>query len=128
MSRATSLVAVAQQVSIAAGVAIGALAVDLTLWRRGRSTITAADFQPAFIAIALISACAFFVFVRLPADAGAELARRHAGAGARPTEATDQKLRRLSSSAKSRRQQIELGRVRAARGGLDVLDAARNRA
>ena len=41
MSRATSLVAVAQQVSISAGVAIGALAVDLTLWHRGRSTITA---------------------------------------------------------------------------------------
>ena len=31
MSRATSLVAVAQQVSIAVGVAVGALAVDLTL-------------------------------------------------------------------------------------------------
>ena len=31
MSRATSLVAVAQQVSISVGVAIGALAVDLTL-------------------------------------------------------------------------------------------------
>jgi MFS transporter len=92
MSRATSLVAVAQQVSIAAGVAIGALAVDLTLWGRGHSTITAADFQPAFIAIALISACAFFVFVRLPADAGAELARRQPGPVPGPTEATDQKL------------------------------------
>ncbi len=92
MSRATSLVAVAQQVSIAAGVAIGALAVDLTLWHRGRSTITAADFQPAFIAIGLISACAFFVFVRLPADAGAELARRQPGPVPGPTEATDQKL------------------------------------
>jgi EmrB/QacA subfamily drug resistance transporter len=92
MSRATSLVAVAQQVSIAAGVAIGALAVDLTLWHRGRSTITAADFQPAFIAIGLISACAFFVFVRLPADAGAELARRQPGPVPSPTEATDQKL------------------------------------
>src|SRR5262245_65868160 len=46
MSRATSLVAVAQQVSISVGVAIGALAVDLTLWARGRDTITAADFRP----------------------------------------------------------------------------------
>ena len=52
MSRATSLVAVAQQVSISVGVAIGALAVDLTLWARGHTTITAADFQPAYIAIA----------------------------------------------------------------------------
>ena len=84
MSRATSLVAVSQQVSISAGVAIGALAVDLTLWARGTSVITAADFQPAFIAIAVIAGCAFFVFARMPADAGAELARRIADAGRRP--------------------------------------------
>ncbi len=92
MSRATSLVAVAQQVSISAGVAIGALAVDLTLRWRGRTDITAADFQPAFIVIGLISACAFFVFIRLPPDAGAELARRTPGPTPGPTEATDQKL------------------------------------
>jgi EmrB/QacA subfamily drug resistance transporter len=92
MSRATSLVAVAQQVSISVGVAIGALAVDLTLWARGRTTITAADFQPAFIAIAVISACAFFVFWRMPADAGAELARRTPGPNPGPTDGTDQKL------------------------------------
>ncbi len=92
MSRATSLVAVAQQLSISVGVAIGALAVDLTLWRRGHATITAADFQPAYIAIAVISACAFFVFVRLPPDAGAELARRSPGPAPGPTEATDQRM------------------------------------
>ncbi len=87
MSRATSLVAVAQQVSISVGVAIGALAVDLTLWARGHTTITAPDFQPAFLVIAVISACAFFVFVRMPVDAGAELARRTPAPGA--TEATE---------------------------------------
>src|SRR5262249_20646067 len=54
MSRATSLVAVAQQVSISVGVAIGALAVDLTLLVRGHDTITAADFQPAYLTIAVI--------------------------------------------------------------------------
>jgi EmrB/QacA subfamily drug resistance transporter len=92
MSRATSLVAVSQQVSISTGVAIGALVVDLTLWVRGHSTITAADFQPAFITIAVIAGCAFFVFVRMPADAGAELARRSDAPTAGPTEAADQKL------------------------------------
>jgi hypothetical protein len=92
MSRATSLVAVAQQLSISTGVAIGALAVDLTLRWRGHATITAADFQPAYIVIALISACAFFVFVRLPPDAGAELARRTPGPVPGPTEGTEQKL------------------------------------
>jgi EmrB/QacA subfamily drug resistance transporter len=92
MSRATSFVAVAQQLSISIGVAIGALVVDLTLWARGRSVITAADFQPAFFIIALIAACAAFVFARMPIDAGAELARRPPSTGASPTEAADQRL------------------------------------
>jgi len=92
MSRATSLVAVAQQVSISVGVAIGALAVDLTLWARGHATITAADFQPAYLTIAVIAACGFFVFARLPVNAGAELARRTTAPAAGPTEATDQRL------------------------------------
>src|SRR5499427_1182435 len=92
MSRATSLVAVAQQVSISVGVAIGALAVDLTLWARGRDTITAADFQPAYLAIAVIAGCACFVFARMPADAGAELARRSTAPAAGPTDATDQRM------------------------------------
>src|SRR6266511_4167985 len=92
MSRATSLVAVAQQVSISVGVAIGALAVDLTLWARGRDTITAADFQPAYLTVAVIAGCAFFVFARLPADAGAELARRTTAPAAGPTEASDQRM------------------------------------
>ena len=80
MSRATSLVAVGQQVSISAGVAIGALAVDLTLRARGRTAmeITAADFQPAYIAIALIAASSVFIFARMPEDAGAELAPAYA--------------------------------------------------
>jgi len=74
------------------GVAIGALAVDITLWARGHPAITAEDFQPAYLAIAVIAACAGLVFVRMPADAGAELARRTPMPSAAPTEATDQKL------------------------------------
>src|SRR5207244_7647255 len=60
MSRATSLVSVSQQVSISVGVAIGALAVDLTLWARGHSTITAADFHLAYLTISVIAATGFF--------------------------------------------------------------------
>ena len=93
MSRATSLVAVAQQVSISVGVAHRrARGRSHVAVRAATPTITAADFQPAFIAIAAIAACAFFVFVRMPADAGAELARRTPRPAPGPTEATDQKL------------------------------------
>ena len=92
ISRATSLVAVAQQLSISVGVAVGALAVELTLWARGRSAITAADFQPAYLTIALIAGCASLVFARMPPDAGAELARRAPSPAPPATEAADQRL------------------------------------
>jgi EmrB/QacA subfamily drug resistance transporter len=92
MSRATTLVSVGQQLSISVGVAVGALMVDATLWLHGRTAITAADFQPAFVAIGLISASAAILFARLPNDAGAELARRTPGPQPGPTQATDQKL------------------------------------
>ena len=51
MSRATSLVSVAQQLSIAAGVAVGALAVELAVQRKGGGAITAEDFRPAFLLV-----------------------------------------------------------------------------
>ena len=93
MSRATSLVSVSQQLSIAVGVAVGALVVDATLWLHGHGTIAhAADFQLAFVTIAVISATAAIIFARLPHDAGAELSRRDPGPQPGPTQATDQKL------------------------------------
>jgi EmrB/QacA subfamily drug resistance transporter len=91
MSRATSLVAVGQQVSIAVGIAVGAALVELTLRLRGHDTITAADFQPAWIVISLIGASSCILFWRMPADAGAEVARRSISTDRGPTDTTDQK-------------------------------------
>jgi EmrB/QacA subfamily drug resistance transporter len=91
MSRATSLVAVGQQLSIAIGVALGATLVEATVRMRGHETITAADFQPAWIIVALISSTAGLIFLRMPAETGAEIARRTVKPPG-PTEATDQKL------------------------------------
>jgi hypothetical protein len=76
VSRATSLVSVAQQISIAAGVALGALAVEVTLNLRGGGALEAADFPPAFLVVTAISAASALIFARLPADAGAEMANR----------------------------------------------------
>jgi EmrB/QacA subfamily drug resistance transporter len=76
VSRATSLLSVAQQLALSSGVAFGALAVELVLRLRGGGALQASDFQPAFIAVAVISALSAFVFLRLPTDAGAELADR----------------------------------------------------
>jgi len=76
MSRATSLVSVAQQLSISAGIAIGALAVELAAQSHGGTGVTAADFQPAFLVVSAIAASSVIVFLTLPHDAGAQLANR----------------------------------------------------
>ena len=76
VSRATALMSVGQQLSISAGVALGALAVDLTAQFHGHADLRAADFQAAFVIVATISALSFLIFVRLPVDSGAELSGR----------------------------------------------------
>ena len=76
VSRATALVSVGQQLSISAGVAIGALAVDLTAQFRGHADLRAEDFQTAFLIVAAISALSVFIFSRLSPEAGAELSGR----------------------------------------------------
>jgi hypothetical protein len=91
MSRATSLVAVAQQLSLSVSVALGASLVELTFAWRGADKITAADFQPAWIIVSLISAMTAFIFWRMPPDAGAEVSRRQTTATTGPTAASDQK-------------------------------------
>ena len=52
--------------------------VELVVWSKAATTITAADFPPAFVLIAVISAVSALIFARLPPDAGAELAHRTA--------------------------------------------------
>jgi EmrB/QacA subfamily drug resistance transporter len=70
MSRATALVAVAQQLFVSAGVAIGAFAIEASRWWRGASELTPADFSFAFLVIAVLSAMASLAHVRLARDAG----------------------------------------------------------
>jgi EmrB/QacA subfamily drug resistance transporter len=76
VGRATALVSVAQQLAVSSGVAIGALAVELTVYFKGSNMLQASDFPPALLAVAAISALSVFVFVRLPPEAGAEMADR----------------------------------------------------
>ncbi len=87
MSRATSLVSVGQQLSLSSGVAVGALAVQLTVQLHGGGPLAAADFPPAFLVVAAISALSVLIFAQLPPDAGAELANRLPA----PTETSDQR-------------------------------------
>ena len=87
VSRATTLVSVAQQLAISAGVAFGALAVEITVQLRGAGALRAVDFPPAFLIVAAISALSALIFMRLPPEAGAEMADRLPA----PTEPSDQR-------------------------------------
>ena len=86
MSRATAMVAAAQQLSLSTGVAIGALVVELTLRLKHSTTMGINDFPPAFLFVGLLSASAVFIFMRLPHDAGAELAGRKSEAASESAE------------------------------------------
>lgn len=76
MSSATSLSSVVQQLSISAGVSIGALALETTRALKGDTMLLAADFIPAFLAIGGAAMLSFVVFARLGENAGHELSGR----------------------------------------------------
>ena len=73
MSRATSFTSMGQQLSLSAGVATGAILVHLTMAARGGTALTATDFVPAFLTVGVCAALSCLAYVRLPADAGAEV-------------------------------------------------------
>lgn len=72
-SRATTLVSVIQQLAISAGVAIGAFAVEATMAVNKSAELSAADFWPAFVVVAVLSATSAYSFWRLPEDAGHQI-------------------------------------------------------
>jgi EmrB/QacA subfamily drug resistance transporter len=76
MSRATSFASVAQQLSLSAGVAIGALALELQRMGRHDTSVEADDFPLAFVLVSVIAASSAFIFARLPKDAGSNLSGR----------------------------------------------------
>jgi len=79
MSRATSFASVAQQLSLSAGVAIGALVLEAQRMGRGSEDVVAGDFPVAFVLVAAIAASSSLIFALLPKGAGASLsARAHA--------------------------------------------------
>lgn len=75
LSRATSLSAVVQQLSLSLAVATAAGMLEIAVFVRG-GVIDAGAFSIAFFVVAGISAVAALFFVRLPANAGAEVAGR----------------------------------------------------
>jgi EmrB/QacA subfamily drug resistance transporter len=73
MSQATSVASMAQRLSQSLGIAVGAYALELSSLAQGHTSIVAADFPPAFIAVAVIAAGCVFFHRRLPHTAGTEV-------------------------------------------------------
>lgn len=84
ISGVVALQNVAQQLAISAGVAVGALAVELSVLSRASSQITASDFAPAFVVVGVLSGLSALLFMRLPSSAGADISghRRQSSAAA----------------------------------------------
>jgi EmrB/QacA subfamily drug resistance transporter len=81
MSRATSFASVAQQLSLSAGVAIGALVLEIQRYGRPDMAVQPSDFATAFVVVAAISVASSLIFMMLPKAAGASLS-----APARPVD------------------------------------------
>ncbi len=74
MSRATSFAAVAQQLSLSLGIAVGAFGIEVSRALRGSTHLAVADFHWAFVLVAIVSATSILWFLHLPKDAGTDLA------------------------------------------------------
>lgn len=81
LSRATSLVGVVQQLSLAAGVAVAAMLLDGSRSAEGRTDLLAVDFSRAFVAVGVISLASLFWYRKLARDAGAEMSGHRSGVG-----------------------------------------------
>jgi EmrB/QacA subfamily drug resistance transporter len=74
MSRATSFTSMMQQLSLSAGVAVGAMVLHATVsYGGGLEQIRADSFMPAFLVVGATAMLSAIVFLRLPHDAGAEV-------------------------------------------------------
>ncbi|ORE93832.1 MFS transporter [Aurantimonas sp. 22II-16-19i] len=77
---ATAMMAAVQQVSIATGVALAGGVLELGMTLGGRQVVGVPDFTVAFLVVGAVTAAAVLAFVRLPADAGDEVAGRRVAA------------------------------------------------
>ena len=78
-SQATAIVAVAQQLSVAFGVAVAGAILEISTRLHG-GELTLVDFQIAFFVVGGLSALAGAIYVRLPADAGSNVSGHRAAA------------------------------------------------
>jgi EmrB/QacA subfamily drug resistance transporter len=106
MSRATTLVSVNQQLAVSAGVAVGAFCVESTMLVRHVQELSAADFAPAFMVVALISAVSAYFFYQMPVDAGHQVSGRRTLVITDPTREPEAEEEAASETVTARDQRL----------------------
>jgi EmrB/QacA subfamily drug resistance transporter len=106
MSRATTLVSVNQQLAISAGVALGAFSVESTMLVRHVQELSAADFAPAFMVVAIMSAVSAYFFYQMPIDAGHQVSGRRTVVISDPTREPEAEEEAASETVTARDQRL----------------------
>jgi hypothetical protein len=106
MSRATTLVSVNQQLAISAGVALGAFSVETTMLVHHVSELSAADFAPGFIVVAIISTISAYFFYKMPVDAGHQVSGRRMVVISDPTREPEAEEEAASETVTARDQRL----------------------
>jgi hypothetical protein len=75
IGRATSVASVIQQVSLGLGVTIAGIVLQISHEVQGHARIVWSDFWPAFFVVGLFCVASIPVTMRMPANAGDEIAR-----------------------------------------------------
>jgi len=106
MSRATTLVSVNQQLAVSAGVAVGAFSVESTMLLHHVSELSAAEFAPAFLVVAVISSVSAWFFYEMPADAGHQISGRRMVVVSDPTREPEAEEEAASETVTARDQRL----------------------
>jgi MFS family permease len=106
MSRATTLVSVNQQLAISAGVAVGAFSVETNMLLHHVTELTAAEFAPAFLVVAVISVGSTWFFWQMPADAGHQISGRRMVVVSDPTREPEAEEEAASETVTARDQRL----------------------
>jgi EmrB/QacA subfamily drug resistance transporter len=106
MSRATTLVSVNQQLAVSAGVAVGAFSVESTMLLHHVAELSAAEFAPAFVVVAVISAVSAWFFYEMPVDAGHQISGRRTVVVSDPTRELEAEEEAASETVTARDQRL----------------------
>jgi hypothetical protein len=87
-------------------VAVGAFSVESTMMLHHVSELSAADFAPAFVVVAIISAVSTWFFYQMPVDAGHQVSGRRMVVISDPTREPEAEEEAASETVTARDQRL----------------------